>query len=198
MNRITARIATLLIVGELLLVMASWLLSATMGGAVRSLLSTEGVRWLLGSFADMLQTPLLIWLLLLAMAYGCMLGSGCLNRHNSRKHYRRVLTPLRGALLLVLLWVVLVAVLVVAPPGVLLSATGSLWPSPFSRALVPLVALGVIVFAVAYGILARTFTSLASIIGALAHGVALAAPLFVIYLLAAQFVASLSFVFAQS
>ena len=132
----------MLVVGELLLIMVSWLLSATMAGNVRSLLSTEGIRWLLGSFVDALQTPVLVWLLLLAMAYGCLQGCGCLGVSGDDNHrrYRHVLTPLRGALILTGLFVGGVVLLVVAPPGVLLSATGSLWPSPFSRALVPLLA----------------------------------------------------------
>ncbi len=187
----------MLVVGELLLIMVSWLLSATMAGNVRSLLSTEGIRWLLGSFVDALQTPVLVWLLLLAMAYGCLQGCGCLGVRGDDNHrrYRHVLTPLRGALILAGLFVGVV-LLLVAPPGVLLSATGSLWPSPFSRALVPLLALGTIVFAVSYGVLARTFTSVASIVQALAQGVAVAAPLFVVYVLATQFVASVGFVVA--
>lgn len=188
----------MLVVGELLLIMVSWLLSATMAGNVRSLLSTEGIRWLLGSFVDALQTPVLVWLLLLAMAYGSLQGCGCLGVRGDDNHrrYRHVLPPLRGALILAGLFVGVVVLLVVAPPGVLLSATGSLWPSPFSRALVPLLALGTIVFAVSYGVLARTFTSVASIVQALAQGVAVAAPLFVVYVLATQFVASVEFVVA--
>ena len=183
-------------VGELLLIMVSWLLSATTAGNVRSLLSGEGIRWLLGSFVDTLQTPLLVWLLLLAMAFGCLQACGCMRSHrdgNGRRRHR-VLTPLRGALLLTLLFVAVVVVMVAVPRAVLLSATGSLWPSPFSQALVPLLALGMIVFAVAYGIMARTFTSFTAVVQALAQGVAEAAPLFVLYVLAAQFVASLAFV----
>ena len=196
MKRITSYLAAMFMVGELLLIMVSWLLSATTAGNVRSLLSGEGIRWLLGSFVDTLQTPLLVWLLLLAMAFGCLQACGCMRSHrdgNGRRRHR-VLTPLRGALLLTLLFVAVVVVMVAVPRAVLLSATGSLWPSPFSQALVPLLALGMIVFAVAYGIMARTFTSFTAVVQALAQGVAEAAPLFVLYVLAAQFVASLAFV----
>ena len=214
MKRATVILSALLVVGELLLIMASWLLSATMGDSVRSLLSPEGIRWMLGSFVDTIQTPVLVWLLLLAMAYGCLQGSGIFDRRNGSgqrssaatvKAVRRLpsrlfsFTPaLWGALLLLLLAVVIVAILVVVPPGVLLSATGSLWPSPFSRALLPLTALAIIIFATAYGILARSFTSFAAIIESLAHGVALAAPLFVVYVFLALFVASLHFSIAGS
>ena len=198
MKKFTAYLTALLVMGELLLIMVSWLLSATMGDSVRSLLSGEGIRWLLGSFVDTLQTPLLVWLLLLAMAYGCLRACGCLQtRHDAGgRRRRRVLTPLRGALLLTLLFVAVVIVMVAVPRAVLLSATGSLWPSPFSQALVPLLALGTIIFAVAYGIMTRTFTSFSAVVQALVQGVAEAAPLFVLYVLAVQFVASLAFVAA--
>lgn len=192
-------IALALVLAQQLLMLGSWLWSAALPlSGVRSMLSEEGIRWFLGHFAESVASPVLVWLLLLAMAYGCLQGCGCLGVSGDDNHrrYRHVLTPLRGALILTGLFVGGVVLLVVAPPGVLLSATGSLWPSPFSRALVPLLALGTIVFAVSYGVLARTFTSVASIVQALAQGVAVTAPLFVVYVLATQFVASVGFVVA--
>ena len=39
-----------LAVAELLLMLASWLLSATMLGGMRSLLSSEGLRWYAGQY----------------------------------------------------------------------------------------------------------------------------------------------------
>ena len=67
----TAAVVVLLLC-EVLLILLSWTLSATMTDGVRSLLSEEGVRWLFGSYTDMLQSQWLVWLLLLSMAAGCL------------------------------------------------------------------------------------------------------------------------------
>ena len=77
MKKLVAYIALALLLTEVALLLLSWLLSATMAEeGVRSLLSPEGVRFLLGGFTSFLQKPLLIWLLLLSMAWGCIQGSG--------------------------------------------------------------------------------------------------------------------------
>ena len=79
----------------------------------------------------------------------------------------------------------------------LLSATGGLWPSPFSRALVPSAALGIIVLAVSYGAVTRHFTSLTDVWQSLSDGMATAAPLLVLYVLLIQLYSSLCFVFGS-
>ena len=68
MKRWLAHIAMLLLVGQLLLLLVSWLLSAVFPvSGIHSLLSGEGLRWFFGSFADMLATPVLVWILLRSM-----------------------------------------------------------------------------------------------------------------------------------
>ena len=49
-----------LVIAEVLLVIVSWLLSAAMMEGVRSLLSSEGVRWFFGSFTMIVASPLLM------------------------------------------------------------------------------------------------------------------------------------------
>ena len=66
MKRLLAYLVLALALAEVVLVLASWLLSATMAGNVRSLLSSEGVRWFFGGFTTMLASPWLVWLVLLA------------------------------------------------------------------------------------------------------------------------------------
>lgn len=194
MKRYLVRLCAALLAAEMLLVAASWLLSATMTRPVRSLLSGEGLRWCVGRFVDTLLSPLLVWLVLGAMAWGA-LARACGRRHprQSRSHYGP-LAPLWAAAVVTLLAGALLAVALLQPQAVLLSATGSLWPSPFSRGLVPLLALLTILFAVSYGVLAGTMTSFDDIFDALVDGIAKAAPLFVVYVLAVQFVASLLFI----
>ena len=75
-KRIATLTVLLLVVAELILVLTSWLLSATMTEGVRSLLSDVGIRWFLGSLTTFIATPWLVRLLLLAMAGGCFWQSG--------------------------------------------------------------------------------------------------------------------------
>ena len=82
------------------------------------------------------------------------------------------------------------------PHAVLLSATGTLWPSPFSASLVPVMAFALLSAAVLYGIVAGTFASLADVYHALLDGLRLSAPLLLFYILLAQLFFSLCFVFA--
>lgn len=191
MKRLLTVIVVVLVAAWCLLVLLSWLLSAMMVEGVRSLLSGEGVRWLFAHFADGLASPPLVWLLLAAMAGGCLQRSGLLAPSSA---YHRG-TGLRVALLLVSLYVAAIVLLVAPPHALLLSATGTLAHSPFSRALVPLVCLGVVLGSVAYGMAVRRFTSLTDIIDAMAHGLRAAAPLLLLYVLAAQLLLSLFFVF---
>ncbi len=186
-----SRLVVGLIVAELLLVVLSWLFSATLTADVRPLLSSEGVRWFFAHFVDGLSSPLLVWIILLAMAFGVLRHSGLLAH---RPQQRRGL-GLRVTLLLLLIYVAIILLLSVWPHAVLLSAMGSLWHSPFSRALVPIIAFGVILCSMTYGFTVRTFTSLANVCKAFVDGLCLATPLLVIYVLAMQFYESLRYVF---
>ncbi|MBR1448514.1 MAG: AbgT family transporter [Prevotella sp.] len=186
-----SRVVAVLIVAELLLVLLSWLFSATLTADVRPLLSSEGVRWFFAHFVDGLCSPLLVWILLLAMAGGVMKHSGLLSRQPAP---RRGL-GLRVACLLLTLYAAIILLLTVWPHAVLLSAVGTLWHSPFSRALIPIIALGLILFSTAYGLTVRTFTSLTDVCQSLVDGLCLSAPLLVIYVLFIQFYESLHYVF---
>lgn len=186
-----------LIVAQLMLVLVSWLLSATQTSNVHSLLSNEGVRWFLGQFAAMLATPFLSWLLLLSMAGGCLWQSGlltCLSTRPSLLTYRQRIA-LRLSVVLLLLYMVVIVLLSVIPHAVLLSATGRLFPSPFSRALVPIIAFGVLHLSVAYGRASGRFISIATMFDSLSFGIAQAAPLLILYVLFIQFYESLQYVF---
>lgn len=188
--RLFSRLVLLLAVIQLLLVLLSWLLSAMMVEGVRSLLSSEGLRWFLGSFASMLATPWLVWLLLLSMAGGCLWRSGLA----AKPHTYRDRTALRAALVLMAVYVAFVLVLTAAPHAILLSATGRLFPSPFSRALVPLVAFGIILVSSVYGRSSGRFSSFSDIVDSLSFGIAKAGPLFVAYVMLIQLYESLRFV----
>ncbi len=196
MKRLLAHLVLALVLAEVFLVLASWLLSATMAGNVRSLLSSEGVRWFFGGFTTMLASPWLVWLVLLAIAGGCLWQSGIVSIRLplSSLHYRQRVA-LRTALILMLIYIAAILALTLVPHAVLLSATGRLFPSPFSRAFVPIVSFGVLLVSVAYGWASGSFRSIASIVSAMSSGIAAAAPLFILYVVFVQFYESLRFVF---
>ena len=188
---VVARLTFVLVVAEVLLILLSWLLSAMNVEGVRPLLSSEGARWFLSRFASFVGAPWLAWLLVGAMAWGCLRGSSLLATIGRKDH--RGATIFAAVLLALfsgfLLW------LVAAPHATLLSATGSLWPSPFSSALVPLLALGVIIVCGGYGVACRAFTSLTDLCHSFVQGIAAAAPIFFLYVLFIQFLESLRYAF---
>lgn len=184
--------AGVLVLAQLLLMLVSWIWSAAVpASGVRSMLSSEGIRWFFGHFAEMLATPLLVWILLLAAAYGCVVSSGLLRGQRTYRAQRaRVVT-----MLFAVIYVGVVLLMTVVPHAVLLSADGSLWPSPFSSSLVPLVSFGIMAAALIYGTVSGSFLTLGHAVQSLVRGLQSAAPLLLLYILLAQLYYSLSFVF---
>jgi len=88
-----------------------------------------------------------------------------------------------------------ILMLTVVPHAVLLSATGQLFPSPFSRALVPILSFGLLLLSTVYGWASGRFTTFSDVIDSMAYGISQVAPLFVLYILLVQFCDSLRFVF---
>jgi len=196
-----------LIVGELVLVLVSWLLSATLTEGVRSLLSSGGVRWFFSNFTTILGRPLLVWLLLALMAAGCLQQSGLvryLSARSSQRHTQAKTRPLasreriafRLALAFLIIYVGVIALLTVVPHAVLLSATGELFPSPFSRSLVPVICFGVILVSGSFGMMAGRFQSFSDLLHSLTLGIARGAGMLILYVLLIQFYESWRFVFA--
>lgn len=206
-RRVLPLAAVAIVVAQLLLVLVSWVWSAAMpASGVHSLLSSEGIRWFLGHLSHMLATPLLVWLLLLAMAWGAFRHSG-LPQLFAADHDDGQRSPagswlqsyrMRRAVMLtvalLLVYVVVVLLLTVVPHAVLLSATGHLWPSPFSASLVPLTAFGILLLSVVFGVVAGRYESLASVYDSLLSGIRSGAPWLLFYVLLAQFYESLCYV----
>lgn len=194
-KRASGIIALFLLVAELLLVILSWLLSATRMEGVRSLLSSEGIRWFFGSFTDMVASPLLVWLLLGLCAWGAVRNSGILNTLHSSLFTYRDKVALRVSLVFLVIYVVMIALLTLMPHAILLSATGSLFPSAFSRSLVPIIAFGICLVSVTFGLVSGRLRGLDDILSTLSSGIAQGANIIIIYLLFIQFYESLRFVF---
>ena len=183
-------------IAETLLVILSWLLSAMRVEGVRSLLSSEGIRWFFSSFNDLIASPVLVWLLVLMCALGCLQKSRVTTIFGGKKSINfRDRLALYVALAFLLIYVVIILLLTLMPHAILLSATGHLFPSAFSRSLVPIIAFGICIFSVAFGLMAGVMRNLSDILQALSFGIAKGAPLLVFYLFAVQLVGCLRFVF---
>ena len=102
---------------------------------------------------------------------------------------------MRVSLIVLCLFVVMIALLTVPPHAILLSATGELFPSAFSRSLVPIIASGVSLFAIVFGVMSGRLKTLSDILAALSSGLSRGAPLIVVAILLIQLIASLRFVF---
>ena len=191
MRRYLPHIAFLLFAAQLLLMLVSWLLAAAIPtSGVRSLLSSEGLRWLLGHFSDMLGTPVLLCLLLLLIAYGSLKGCGILQFKSSYRQSRALIITL----LLLVVYVGVIVLLGMIPHAVLLSATGSLWPSPFSAAIVPLFAFGITLLSTVYGYVAGRYCNMSDVYQSLINGIRSGAPLLLFYVLLGQLYYSLLFI----
>ena len=192
----SSRLCMGLLVAEGVLVIVSWLLSALRLEGVRSLLSSEGVRWFIGGFSNIVASPLLAWLLLILIACGSIQQSGVVSLFSQKgpKSFRDKLA-LRVACVFLALYVLVICLLTLMPHAILLSAKGSLFPSAFSRSILPIVCFGITLFSVVYGMMSGHKKTGEDVIGILTYGIRQGASYIIVYILAIQFYASLRFVF---
>ena len=207
-------VGLILLLSEVLLFILSWLLSATRMEGVRSLISSEGIRWFFGSWQTLFASPLLVWLLLCLIAWGSLRKSGLIRFFTFSPFHPFTFSPshpftfspshpftfrdrlaLRVSLVFLIIYLVILALLTLTPHAILLSATGHLFPSAFSRSLVPVIAFGVCLVSITFGLVSGRLRSLADILDALSNGIARGASLIVIYLFAIQLFESIRFVF---
>ena len=203
MNKLLARVGVTLLISQTLLFILSWILSAMRLDGVRSLLSSEGIRWFFGAFTSNVASPWLVSLLLILIALGTLRKTGLLTLHSSlftfhfslfTFHYREKVA-MRVSLIVLCLFVVMIALLTLPPHAILLSATGELFPSAFSRSLIPIIASGISLFAIVFGLMSGRLKTLSDILAALSSGLSHGAPLIVVAILLIQLIASLRFVF---
>ena len=184
-SRLAAVVAFAAIGAELGVALYSWIATAIAPDTpLRSLLGSDGIRWLTGSFAANVLSPWLAWLLLAGMAAGLTRVS-CLHhvltRHSALSDFdRRSLIVVAWEMVAV---AAVVVVLTLVPHAILLSAVGTLFPSSFSAFAVPLVCLTLSFAAVSYGCLTGRMRSAFDVFDAAAGGIASAAPWIVDYML---------------
>ena len=183
----------------LALALFSWIGSIYGLGKVQSLLSAEGIRWVLGHVVEnYVQSPVLGIVLVLFMGLGIVLRSGLYdavkrfasrNKLLSRKE-RRALTLAVGVLLLYL------AILVVSmflPWNLYWNITGGWLHSPFSKGLVYLLSVGIGLAGIVYGYVSDTFRRLSDVVEGMASLIAERSFSFVSLFFIIQFFSSLEY-----
>ena len=202
--------ALLLAVLQALLVLVSWIISSLLpGSTVRSMLSSDGVRWFFNRFVDHLASPPLVWLLLIAIAWGAFRSSGMSSLFSRSSSSPRVSNAsssrwggtlrqryaLLVSLILLVLFVVVIVLLSFVRNAVLLGTTGRLFPSPFSHSLLPMLAFVVTMCSLSFGLASRRLNSISSVMQALTSGFQPFLPVFVLYILVVQLFYSIIYVF---
>lgn len=155
-ERICTILAVVLIGIIAALILVTWIINAAMPElSLHTILSSEGIRWFLGSLVPNQVHWSLIWIIFLTMALGTSYESGLLEA------IKKILSPKnleyrqRLAIRVILfegtLSLIALVLLTCTPHAILLSITGTLFPSSFSSSIVPVSSILLTIFALSYG-----------------------------------------------
>ncbi len=162
MKRLCAILSITLLVLQVLIVPASWIISAVApSSGVHSLISEGGIRWLVGQYSDNVSTSVLVYIIIAFISYNMFVNSGLLSAIISKAKLSMQQTfALRVMAVVLILFITALAYLTITPHAVLLSVTGNLFPSSFSDGLIPLLCFEVFILSLIYGIFGGTITSI--------------------------------------
>ena len=178
---------------------------------MRSMLSSEGIRWFFGSFVSNQLSPLLIYFIMAVMAAGACVRSRLYTalramlsnmrssltnskNHRYKFHYRETV-GLRIALVEFIVYVVVMILLTAIPHAILLSVTGQLFPSSFSSSFIPSLSLIIIIMSLTYGVASGTIDSVAKMHKILVGGLEVGSRLVPTYVVGIQLYMSIKYVF---
>ena len=195
-SSIVAYASLVIVLLQLVLIVVSWILTAVNPELrMRSILGSEGLRWLFGSYVSNVASSFLVWMIVMGMSVGPLIESGLSHSIVSYKDA----TGYERMALFVALWELLAIIVVVVflafvPHAVLLSALGTLMPSSFSASAVPLVAVSIGIVSITYGCIVGRFKSVDSVFSAMLRGIGMMSPLIIVYVFAYEFYCSLMWV----
>ena len=205
-------IVLVLLVAQLALILLSWLVTAAFPELpMRSVLSSEGIRWFFGSFVSNQLSPLLIYFIMAVMAVGACVRSRLYDalretlsntrsslttssNHQHKVHYREKV-GLRIALVEFIVYVIIMILLTAIPHAILLSVTGQLFPSSFSSSFIPSLSLIIIIISLTYGVASGTIDSVAKMHKVLVGGLEVGSRLVPTYVVGIQLYMSIRYVF---
>lgn len=194
MNSKLSVLSVILAIIEVFIILASWLITAAMPElSVRSLLSSEGIRWFFGQFSFNLASPVLAWLVLAMVGVGAVEESRLLaSRHERTYRERFAMTLVCIALLLI---VVVMGLLTLLPQAVLTNIEGELFPSSFSWSLIPVICFALSLFSVTYALASGHIDRLDRLFDILTAGIRKYAGWLLVYILLNLVYHSFCFVF---
>lgn len=192
-SKICAYAMLLLALAQIVLILVSWLITAAMPDVFpRSMLSPEGIRWFFGSFSDNLESPWLVGILLICIAWGTLQTSGLLHFDCTIYRHRNAL---RLVLIELVLFVAVILMLTIVPHAILLNVMGGIEASSFSRSILPYICFAVIVMSLSFGAVSNRLQGIEAMGESLSEGIRSAAPYFVIYILVNQLYSSIEYLF---
>jgi aminobenzoyl-glutamate transport protein len=100
---------------------------------------------------------------------------------------------LRVVAIELVIFVIVILLLTAVPQAILLSASGSLFPSSFSSSCIPILAFIIVFLSVSYGLASGTLHTVTDVYYSLTTGLKAHADILLIYILAMQLVFSLAF-----
>ena len=181
---------------QIMVVILSWMIKTIypeFNG--RSLLSGEGVRWFLGNFTNNVASNILVWIILIGLSWGAIRASNILQvfKRSHTLSYRERL-GFHVVLIEIMIWFTVIALLSFIPHAAMLSITGQLFPSSFSKSIVPLIAFIALFSSITYGLIIGRLRKGNLIIEALSNGIKQIAPYIIIYIILIQLIYSIKFV----
>ena len=199
-NRFSSTLSIVFFLLTLALALFSWIGNVYGMSGIQSLLSTEGIRWVLGHVMEnYVQTPALGMVLILFMGVGIGLRSGLYDAIRrflykgkllSRRE-RRALTLSLGVLGLYLMSLGIVMLL---PWNLFLSVTGGWAHSPFSKGCIYLLSLGIGLSGMVYGYITNIYRTLWDVVQGMSFLIARQSSYFVTLFFVVQFFSSLEYV----
>lgn len=196
MKKYCAIFSILLMLLQALLILVSWIVSAVAPSCgIHSLISAGGIRWLVGSFADNLSSPVLVYIVLGAISLTTFINSGlpsvfCKSSTLSMQQK----FALRVMAVEFLMFVICIVYLTAIPHAVLLSVTGDLYPSSFSNGFIPLLCFELFVLSLIYGIFGGGITTTSQFWDCVTSGSNKLFAVFFLYVLVVNFYSSFVFV----
>lgn len=160
------------------------------------MLSSDGIRWMFGNFISNLTSPVIVWILLLAMAFGAVYKSGLhLLFDKSLKRQYRQLFGLKVVIAELCVYFIIISWLAFGPQAMLLGVTGHLYPGVFSQSIVAQISFLLILVSITYGGINAKIKAMDDVYDMLTVGLASSAPILLLYILGKQLFCSLLFVF---
>ena len=182
-----------------LLALFSWIGSVYGAGEVQSLLSAEGIRWMLGHVVEnYVQTPALGLVLVLFMGLGVGIRAGLYDvlKRFCRKEKLLSRKERRALLMSAIAFGLFVALIVVAlllPWNFLYGVTGSWEHSPIAKGWSYLLSVGIGLSGMVYGYVSDVFRNLADVVRGMSLLVSRLASYFVTLFFVVQFFSSLAY-----